>query len=159
MGRNLLLNWIVLLPLLVSAMLVPRFQFALIHVIESDQSASALRVALTPGQLRALLFESARFWTPVAASLSYAVAFAYIAANLPSYGNRGGTQRQFLMWCLVPLCLGTLALNDFLAMWDLQIGKPLVAETATANDGVRESLDSFAVVEWHTVGLRPAVFS
>ena len=124
-GRNLLLNWIVLLPLLVAAMLVPRFQFALIHVIESDQSAPALRVALTPGQLRALLFESARFWTPVAASLSYAVAFAYIAANLPSYGNRGGTQRQFLMWCLVPLCLGTLALNDFWAMWDLQIGKPL----------------------------------
>ena len=123
--RNLLLNWMVLLPLLAAAMLVPRFQFALIHVIEGGESASAIRAAVTPGQLPALFLASPQFWTVVAAGVFYALAVAHIAANLPSYGNRGGTQRQFLVWCLLPICLGTLALNYFWAMWDVKIGIPL----------------------------------
>ena len=40
MVRNLLLNWLVLLPLMAAALLVPRLQYALVHLSDRD---------LTPG--------------------------------------------------------------------------------------------------------------
>jgi hypothetical protein len=57
----------------------------------------------------------------IAANVIYLVALAHIVANLPSYGNRRMSQAQFLVWCLVPLCVGTLALTYFWAMAQLQI--------------------------------------
>ena len=39
----------------------------------------------------------------------------FVVRDLPSLGGRGSTQRQFLAWCLAPLCLGALGLTLFWA--------------------------------------------
>jgi hypothetical protein len=109
MLRNLLLNWLVLLPLLAAAMLVPRFQFSLIHLIEQDvQSPSSLWLVAQPATL-------------AFANVAYLVALAYIVADLPSYGNRRGSQAQFLIRCLLPLCIGTLAFTYSWVMGQVHI--------------------------------------
>jgi len=109
MLRNMLLNWLVLLPLLAAAMLVPRFQFSLIHLIEYDaRSPSSLWIAAQPAAL-------------TLANVAYLVALAYIVADLPSYGNRRGSQGRFLVRCLLPLCIGTLAFTYSWAMGQVHI--------------------------------------
>jgi hypothetical protein len=105
MLRNTLLNWAVLLPLLAAAVMVPRFQFALIHMLEQEtRSAQSLVRAVD-------------FWSLAVAFVAYGVAFIHIAANLPSYGNRGQSEQQFLARCLMPLSIGTLALTYYWASW------------------------------------------
>ena len=105
MVRNLLLNWLVLLPLLAAALLVPRFQYAVVHLSDRD---------LTPG----LTFGWADLetWVLLCAALMYAMSLAFVVRDLPSYGNARRSQRIFLARCLLPLCLGTLALTYFWAV-------------------------------------------
>lgn len=105
MLRNTLLNWAVLLPMLGAAMLVPRLQYALIHVIEQDAHAATS------------LLTSVDLWALGVAALSYGLALVHVVANLPSYGDRGQTERQFLAQCLLPLSVGTLALTYYWATW------------------------------------------
>jgi hypothetical protein len=105
MLRNTLLNWAVLLPLLAAAMLVPRFQFALLHLLEQEVNTVTS------------VFDAVDFWTLVVAVVAYGIAFVHIAVNLPSYGNRGQSEPQFVAWCLLPLSIGTLALTYYWATW------------------------------------------
>ncbi len=106
MGRNILLNWAVLLPMLAAAMLVPRFQFALIHLLEQEEhSAKSLLMA-------------ADVWALAITAVAYALALVNIVANLPSYGNREQSERQFLLKCLLPLSIGTLGLTYYWAVWE-----------------------------------------
>jgi hypothetical protein len=105
MLRNTILNWAVLLPVLGAAMLVPRLQFALIHVIEQDG-----HTATSP-------LTSLDVWALAIATLFYGLALVHVVANLPSYGNRGQSERQFLARCLLPLSIGTLALTYYWATW------------------------------------------
>ena len=105
MMRNTVLNWSVLLPMLAAAMLVPRLQFALIHVIEQEEHSTT-----------SLLY-SLDLWALGIAVVAYALALVHIVANMPSYGNRGQTERQFLAQCLIPLSIGTLALTFYWATW------------------------------------------
>lgn len=102
MMRNLLVNWLVLLPLIAAALLVPRILYSLVHA--SDRN-------YTPG----LRFEwgEVELWVLLLAGALMAAVFVYIAADLPSYGNRRQSQRAFLTKCLLPLSLGTLALTYF----------------------------------------------
>ena len=105
MVRNLLLNWLVLLPLIAAALLVPRFQYAVVHLSDRD---------LTPG----LTFGWADLetWVLLFAALMYGVSLAFVVRDLPSYGNARHSQRIFVARCLLPLCLGTLALTYFWAV-------------------------------------------
>ena len=105
MVRNLLLNWLVLLPLMAAALLVPRLHYALIHVSDRD---------LTPG----LTFgwTDLETWMLLCAAAMYAVSLAFVVRDLPSYGNARRSQRIFVARCLLPLCLGTLALTYFWAV-------------------------------------------
>ena len=106
MLRNTLLNWAVLLPLLAAAMLIPRFQFGLIHLLEQEMNTTAS------------VFHAVDFWTLSVAAVAYGLALVHIVVNLPSYGNRGQSEQQFVMWCLLPLSIGTLALTYYWAVWE-----------------------------------------
>ena len=57
------------------------------------------------------------FWGLVVAVVAYGIAFIQIILNLPSYGNRGQSEQQFVAWCLLPLSIGTLALTYYWATW------------------------------------------
>jgi predicted acylesterase/phospholipase RssA len=105
MIRNLLLNWLVLLPLLAAALLVPRLQYAFVHLSDRD---------LTPG----LTFgwSDLETWVLLFAAAMYGSSLAFIVRDLPSYGNARRPQRIFLARCLLPLCLGSLALTYFWAV-------------------------------------------
>jgi hypothetical protein len=106
MGRNILLNWAVLLPLLAAAMIVPRFQYALIHLLEQEEHSAAS------------ILTAKDVWALVVTVVAYGFALANIVANLPSYGNRGESERQFLVKCLLPLTIGTLGLTYYWAVWE-----------------------------------------
>jgi hypothetical protein len=102
--RNLLLNWVVLLPLLGAALLLPRVYKEAISAfyIPPDTTAAATWLAPT-----LVLFGSI---------VCLAVVLGFVALNLPSYGNRRCGQPQVLLWCHLPLCIGLIGLTAYWAM-------------------------------------------
>ena len=93
-ARNLVLNWLVLIPLLAAALLLPRLYFALTMLgtqdwIDRDD----------------LLWWS--WWLFLVGTGLLVVAFLYVGWNLPSAGNRQRGQSGFLAYCLGPLCIAT----------------------------------------------------
>jgi hypothetical protein len=121
MVRNLVLNWLVLLPLIAAALLVPRFQYALLHLGDRD---------LTPGV--ALRWAELETWILLCAAGLYAASLAFVIRDLPSYGNARRSQRTFLARCLLPLCLGTLALTYFWAVDRVPLSLAIVLGAACA---------------------------
>jgi hypothetical protein len=105
MLRNLLLNWLVLIPLLAAAALLPRFQLALIHILEQEPS-SAVSTLRSPD-----------VWALAIAAVAFAAALVHVIRNLPGYGNRGASERAFVLQCLVPLSVAVLALTCYWAVW------------------------------------------
>jgi len=125
MIRNLLLNWLVLLPLIAAALLVPRFHYALLHLSDRD---------LTPG----LTFgwTDLETWVLLCAALMYGASLAFIIQDLPSYGNARRSQRMFIARCLVPLCLGTLVLTYFWAVDRVPLSFGLILATSCAGHAI-----------------------
>ena len=110
MLRNLVLNWMVLVPLLAAAILVPRLHYSLIHLSERPLLQTA----------------SWSWWSPegavlALAAVAYFASVAFFVGDLPSYGNRRWSQYRFLLLCLLPLCGGTLALTYFWALNEVPI--------------------------------------
>jgi hypothetical protein len=99
--RNLLLNWLILLPLIAAALMIPRFSvFILQHPL--------------PGPWRWV-----PFWLSVASGI---MALSYIIANRPSlaaagdrhrYPDRYRDQWWFLWLCLLPLALMAVGITIF----------------------------------------------
>ncbi|HKP71444.1 MAG TPA: patatin-like phospholipase family protein, partial [Pyrinomonadaceae bacterium] len=124
--RNLLLNWIVLLPLIMAAMMLPRLALWAI----SPHVRAALKTNSWGGTLSQLAF-----WGAVAFG-AYAV--AYIYANRPSYGEPalyGGVKKRasvfpeprkrqtiFLAECLTPLILLAILITTYYAWIDVPLG-------------------------------------
>lgn len=102
--RNLILNWLVLVPLLVSVLAIPRLGIAAVQ----EQAAEWLK------------------WGCFGlGSLSTSWAIAYVSMNRPSASDslkaRGGVlqrrtdQQSFLLLCLIPLILSGMLLSAFWA--------------------------------------------
>ncbi|SHN13210.1 hypothetical protein [Rhizobacter sp. OV335] len=95
--RNLVLNWMVMLPLLAAAVLLPRWQVAMVGV----KGVAAGHVTLLA----------------VAALLLVAGAVAYIAADLPGppldadQAPRRKPHNHFLTFCMLPLGVAALLLS------------------------------------------------
>jgi len=151
--RNTLLNWAVLLPLLAAAMLVPRFQFALLHLLEQEaNSAQSLWTAVD-------------FQALVVATVAFTVAIVHVMANLPSFGNRGQSERQFLAGCLLPLTVGTLALTFYWGSWaelDIDLaqftaGGALVSLVICAGTGLVAGSRPFRPRTWLAAAVSGAV--
>lgn len=97
--RNLLLNWLVLVPLIAAVVMAPRICSAVIEwVPDPNNRLFALRS----------LF--------IAGFLGSAVSIAYQVVNRPSLGSRRG-QRPFLWFCLLPLLVSAICLTTFWAWY------------------------------------------
>jgi hypothetical protein len=88
--RNLLLNWLVLIPLLAAVLTIP---WIYVSVLMTN-----------PPPKTPLPF--------VLGTLSLIVGVAYMAFNLPSSAKgRRGSEKSFLLYCLLPLFLGALLMT------------------------------------------------
>jgi hypothetical protein len=104
--RNLVLNWLILVPVVAMALLVPPL---LRNVVELPWSAFAPLVLLVVGSLLALM--------PI----------AYVDADLPSSSNRRWPQGRFLRFSLAPLVAASASLATAWALYSPgEDGIPLV---------------------------------
>jgi len=101
-ARNLLLNWLVLVPLLAAALLVPRLYYAMTMLGTQDWID------------RDDLFWWST-WLVLVGSGLLTVALAYIALDLPSVGNRQRGQSAFVQLCFLPLVVATAAFTLYWA--------------------------------------------
>jgi hypothetical protein len=97
--RNLLLNWVVLVPLLAAAALLPRLYLGVLDLPTQKELVSKDTLAAWYG----------RDWI-VCLGL-FAIAALFAARELPSLGNRRHGQKAFLLWFLTPVVLGELVLS------------------------------------------------
>ncbi|MGH9474806.1 MAG: patatin-like phospholipase family protein [Terriglobales bacterium] len=91
--RNVLLNWLVFIPLLLLVLLLPRGAFTLLRLGSASQAAALL----------------------VAALVLLAVGGAAILRFLPSVGGENASRRQFLFWVLLPLSLAVVLGSGWVA--------------------------------------------
>jgi hypothetical protein len=98
--RNLMLNWLVLIPLLAGALMAPRLYAAVIRNFNTRD------LAPTDFWMIALL---------VVAALLGALAIGYIGFNRPSTSKNNHGQSSFLWWCLLPLTLSAALVTIFWA--------------------------------------------
>jgi hypothetical protein len=84
--RNLLLNWLLLVPVLVAAILLPRLWLLALFL---PVPALGVRICF------------------VASALLIFLGFAFVAVDMPSLGRARFSQTAFLRFCLAPLVTGT----------------------------------------------------
>ncbi len=93
--RNLLLNWLVLLPLLAALLLLPRIHLSMIY------AEPAPRVVLVIGLTAVTLL---------------GIAVAYIASDLPGAAPDRQPRNRFYWYCLLPLLIAAVLLS-WLGVW------------------------------------------
>ena len=116
LARNLLLNWLVILPLLAAVLLVPRLYYAVVSAIESGLVAGPCLAAREPP-----------VWLLAASLAGFSAAAGYTALNFIGFGARW-PQTRFLGWFLLPLLLGAVAATLFWSAYpcDLSLGWALL---------------------------------
>jgi patatin-like phospholipase len=88
--RNILLNWLVLIPFLAAALLLPELFRRLLDTPPIDS------------------------WPLLAAGFGLGVlGTGFLMLNLPSFGNRQDGERKFLLLCLAPLSLCAFCLTSW----------------------------------------------
>jgi hypothetical protein len=117
-GRNMLLNWTVLLPLIAAALMFPRLSTAIVRLAQTEED-------WTP--LQASLWEQRVLWAAAACGV---LGFSYLMVNRPGAVMRGvwpwtaaslGGPRDprgqgfFLLLCLLPLWLFAFGLSVYWA--------------------------------------------
>ena len=95
--RNMILIWLVLVPLLAAVLMLPRLYLSLLLWVNTSGGA------LSPGVLL------------VVGGVLLAWAVAYIAATIPSSTTARRGQGKFLVFCLLPLLLGLGSLTIYWA--------------------------------------------
>jgi hypothetical protein len=90
--RNLVLNWIVMLPLLLAALMIPRVFLAFLNWNRPD-SAIALGCGVAMAALLVLL------------------SMAYIVADLPGKEAATGQKNRFVLLCFLPLLLACILIS------------------------------------------------
>jgi hypothetical protein len=99
-GRNMCLNWLVFIPLLMAALMAPRLILSLARLGDTFDDFYALSAATK---------EFCSYTIPVAATLLFAVAIYNMARYLPGVGRQENSEFDFLKWVLTPLVLSALA--------------------------------------------------
>ena len=93
MFRNLLVNWMVLIPLIATAAMVPRLYLGLLGLPSQPELVS-----------RATLdWWYVNDWIPIV--ILIAIGTTYAAMQLPSLGHRAAGTRSFAIWFLGPVLL------------------------------------------------------
>lgn len=113
-ARNLLLNWMVLLPMLVAALMLPRLYLAVLALPEVLHGATIFGdvVGAAPRYDAPVLDTVSHFWAvkyglPVLCGGLFAVAMFNTLRYLPGVGNEDHTRADFVKHVLLPL-VGTL---------------------------------------------------
>jgi hypothetical protein len=104
MARNLLLNWLVLLPLLAAVLLVPRIYMAAVGLVEQN--------ALAPPDTPCLPADAAPFWLALLSLTMFVVAIGYVVMNFVGRGD-SWSQRRFLSFVVAPTVAGAIGLTLF----------------------------------------------
>jgi hypothetical protein len=104
MARNLLLNWLVLLPLLAAVLLLPRIYLAIVTIVDQN-------VIAPPGQ-PCMPADAAPFWLALLSLTMFVVAIGYVVMNFVGRGD-SWSQMRFLSFVLAPTLIGTVALTLF----------------------------------------------
>jgi hypothetical protein len=100
MARNLVLNWTVIIPLLMAALLIPRLYYAVVFAIEQPLAQGEC-VAGTVAR-----------WFFLIAMISFAVSSGYVVLNLIGRGGHW-SQGRFLNLFLVPALAGAVSITFF----------------------------------------------
>jgi len=93
--RNLLLNWLVLIPLLAAVLTIPWIYVAIVM-----KTPAPYTYAFTP------------LWL---GGICLVIGVAYMGINIPSGGNARWSQARFLWFCLSPLFLAAVFITTFWA--------------------------------------------
>ena len=97
--RNLLLNWVVLVPLLAAAALLPRLYLGVLGLPSQPELVAGTTLA-------AWYYHDWLVCLPL-----FGIAALYAALELPSLGNRRHGQRSFLLCFLAPVVLGEIVIS------------------------------------------------
>jgi hypothetical protein len=123
MFRNLLVNWMVLIPLIATAAMLPRIYLGLLGLPSQPELVS--RATIDWWYLHD--------WVPIVALI--AIATTYAAVQLPSLGHRAAGSRSFVIWFLAPVLL-VLFLFSVHRFWawrfgdDVSLGVELLVSAA-----------------------------
>jgi hypothetical protein len=121
MLRNLALNWLVMLPLLLLVVLAPRVLVSLLQISPP----------LSPDPIRG--FGYLQIGLLVVAGVAFSWATYFTISYLPSLGRALNTRAQFIRNCLLPMVLCSLtALLAFWWVWDDLDRVPTVLELTGA---------------------------
>jgi hypothetical protein len=93
--RNLLLNWLVLVPLFAAVLMIPRVAVAVVHLPD------------VPWQWQRRIF--------LLGTLAAVWAIGYVALHLPSSRKVSKSQEHFLAFCFLPLLLAAVSLTTWWA--------------------------------------------
>ncbi len=131
--RNLLLNWLVFLPLLAGLLLLPRIVQAFLHLMDGydpfDPTPAAypsvrtllsyLWVPRATGEWLAGVTELGnwRSWADSAAVALVVLGFSVSAYHRPESGQTTMTQGGFVRWVVVPVMAGAILLTGAIAAW------------------------------------------
>ena len=102
--RNLLLNWLVIVPLLAAFLMLP-WLYSSIVMVDPPPRTDAL------------------FWC---GAVFVVMAVAYMGVNLPCGRNLQWNQKRFLLFCLLPLFLASVLMTMYWA-WFNYYGRSLIA--------------------------------
>jgi hypothetical protein len=100
-GRNVFLNWLVFIPLLMAALMAPRLIISFGRLGETFDVFYGAPPAATK--------DFFGYGLPLAAALLFAVAIYNMMRYLPALGHRQNSEFDFLKWVLAPLALSVLA--------------------------------------------------
>jgi hypothetical protein len=122
--RNLALNWLVFLPLLLGLLLAPRFIEAFFVWMQQGDSHSSL-VALLGGvlphadgeQLTTMDLLDWRSWADSAAIVLILFGFTVSASFRPAGGAGSLKDSSFVAWVVLPVLLGTILLAAAAGSW------------------------------------------
>lgn len=103
-ARNMLLNWLVFIPLLMCGIMIPRIVLSLARLGETYGDW------YTPGVGRIFTFFGNHHILPGLGLLFFALGIYNFLRYLPGLGKKDHTQTQFLLYCLGPFYLAALAL-------------------------------------------------
>jgi hypothetical protein len=125
MSRNLVLNWLVILPILAAALMIPRIYYGGVQAVE--------RSFVAPGQPCAVTGDAA-WWSFLVAQAAFIVAIVYVVLNLVGLGGKW-SQGRFLSWFLLPTIAGAAAMTFFWSAYPCATSLPvslIVASTIPA---------------------------
>jgi hypothetical protein len=143
MSRNLVLNWLVILPLLAAALMIPRVYYSSVQFVE--------RGFVAPGQSCSVSGDPAS-WAFLIAGISFVVALAYAVLNLVGLGGRW-VQARFLGWLLVPALVGSVAITFFWAAYPCELSlRNAVLLAALVPAGVWILIGAVAARIWNRAG-------